>query len=176
MSVAATRCESPSNTLMVLNRDQPNITDTHSLCISPMYNQYKEWELLVEQIELQKFLGAAEITLYELHVASEIKQVMKSYTKDPDENVNLVQWKFPAAGRKTNVWCQHAALNDCLYRMAHKHKYVTVTDMDEILVPRKEKTRTNSLRNSMTKIQLLELFCSNMLTSEGTPLQRHQFL
>ena len=151
VSVAATRCETPTNTLMILNRERPNLTDTHGLCISPMYGKYKEWELLVEQIELQKLLGAAEITLYELHVASEIVEVVKTYTDDPTENVNLVQWKFPP-GYITNVWCQRAALNDCIYRMGHKHRYVTITDMDEILVPRKEKTWTELIKRLHSQV------------------------
>ena len=138
VSVTGIRCEEPSNHLMILNRDNYKKTNTHALCISPMYNRFNAWELLIEQIELQSLLGAAEVTLYDLSVSEQMRNVLDNYLSDKTINVNVIKWPFPPL--RSNVWCQHCAINDCLYRMGHKHKYVTSNDMDEILVPRVVKT------------------------------------
>ena len=134
VSITAMPCSPPGNHLKVLNRDVVEKTDTHALCVSPIYGKFKNWTMVIENFEIHKLLGASEITTYNFSVNSMTDKVLKSYANDDEENVNIIQWSYPPL--KSNVWCQRGALNDCLYRMGHKHKYVTITDMDEILVPR----------------------------------------
>ena len=136
VSITPTRClRQPGNELMVLNRKLIKKTDTHALCISALYNRWSGWEMIIEMFETHKLLGASEITIYNYSVSPETNRTLRSYITDKNEAVNVVQWPFPGH-LQSNVHCQRGALNDCIYRMGHRHRYVTITDLDEILVPR----------------------------------------
>ena len=140
VSVGPRRCATPKTMLMVLNRKrrvaQPN---SHALCISPLYNHFDNWKMVIEWFEMHKLFGAKEITIY-LHTAADpTLKTLRSYTTDKTEKVNVIGWPFPAY-YDSSVNCQRAALNDCLYRMGYYHRYVTITDLDEMLVPRVTET------------------------------------
>ncbi|KAI0218077.1 hypothetical protein LSAT2_030187 [Lamellibrachia satsuma] len=140
VSISPVRClAQPGNELMVLNRKPVQKTDTHALCISALYNRWGDWEMIIEMFEVHKLLGASEITIYNYSVAPETDRTLRSYTTDKNDIVNVVRWPFPGH-LQSNVHCQRGALNDCIYRMGHRHRYVTITDLDEILVPRSVNT------------------------------------
>ncbi|KAI0218075.1 hypothetical protein LSAT2_030185 [Lamellibrachia satsuma] len=136
VSVGAYRCTPSGNTLMVLNRKRRVVqTNTHALCISPLYNTFPQWKMVIEVFELHKLLGAKEITIYMQTASDKTRKTLISYMLDKTEKVNVIRWPFPSH-YVSSVNCQRAALNDCLYRMGYKHRYVSVTDLDEVLVPR----------------------------------------
>ena len=138
VSIVPKPCVRPENALKVLNRKRV-IKGEHALCISPVYGFFKNWTMIAEMIELHKLLGAEEITMYIYSAHSDTDKLLEQYAGDPKENINVVDWRsFPPV--RSNVWCQRGALNDCLYRMGHKYKYVTITDLDEVLVPRATRT------------------------------------
>ena len=135
VSITAEPCTTASNALLVLNRERVEKTSTHALCISLLYNHFDLWEMIVEIFEMHKILGADEIAIYNFSISAETNKTLWNYLSDENRFVNVIQWPFPWQ-LVSNIWSQHAAVNDCLYRMGHRHKYVTITDLDEILVPR----------------------------------------
>ena len=136
VSISPIRClQRPGNELMVLNRKPVPKSNTHALCISALYNRWRGWEMIIEMFEIHKLLGASEITIYNQSMSTESNRTLHTYIADTNEAVNVIQWKFPGH-LQSNVHCQRGALNDCMYRMGHRHRYVTITDLDEILVPR----------------------------------------
>ena len=121
--------------LMVLNRHPPGQRGQHALCVSPLYGFFKNWTMVAEMFEIQTLLGAEAITIFQYSVTPQTRHLLETYLEDTTMKVDVVQWSsFPRL--KSNVWCQRGALNDCLYRMGAHYEYVTVTDLDEILVPR----------------------------------------
>lgn len=157
VSVTPQPCTAHSNTLLVLNREPVQKTNTHALCISLLYNQFRKWEMIAEMFEIHKIVGAAEITIYNFSIAAETDAMLRSFLADDNRFVNVIQWPFPHR-LVSNIWSQHAAVNDCLYRMGHRHKYVTITDLDEILVPRLTDTWSELLQQIEKKNRGAYLF------------------
>ncbi len=135
VSVAVEPCMSAGNVLMILHRDTVEKKNTHALCLPPLYGNFQNWTVLIEMFELHRLLGVAEIVIYSQSMGKKSKEVLQEYDGN---GVTVVEWKFPML--KSSVNCQRAALNDCLYRAGHVHRYVTITDLDEVLVPRVSST------------------------------------
>lgn len=131
VSIVPTPCAKSENNLMVVNR-KPVKKKGHGLCISPLYGKWRNWTMIAEWFEIHRLLGAEGMTIYNISVSSETNFVLRHYINR--KSATVINWDFPPV--KCNVFCQRGALNDCLYRMSHVYHYVTVTDLDEILVPR----------------------------------------
>ncbi|ELT87907.1 hypothetical protein CAPTEDRAFT_217302 [Capitella teleta] len=128
--------ETAENLLKVLDpTDEARDSNSFALCVSPVYNNFQDWLMVIEWFEIHKLIGSNEITIYNLSASPRTNKVLEFYAQSSDFQVNVVPWKFPPK-LQSNVWCQRAALNDCLYRMGMKHSHVAITDLDEILVPR----------------------------------------
>ena len=139
VSITPTPCAKPENKLMVLNRVPipRHKKDGHALCVQPLYNLFRNWTMVIEMFELHKLLGAKEITIYVFSVSEDTRKTLDLYVREStdDFRVNVLPWPWPS-GLLSNVMCQRGTLNDCYYRMRNKYKYITVTDLDEVLVPR----------------------------------------
>lgn len=136
VSVTARSCESPSNALMLLNR-LPVSTGQFSLaaCFPPVYGKFVDWTLFVEWIELYRLLGMNTAFFYNYSMDGDVSRVMDMYREERSYYVDVVQWKFPS-DKLTSYFGQRSAINDCLYRAGHTHKYVAVVDLDEVMTPR----------------------------------------
>ncbi len=141
VSVTPTPCSKASNALMVLNIHARKNTNTHALCLPPLYNYFRNWTMLVEMFELHKLMGAQGIYIYTQTVSKDTASVLRYYAT---ERVTTITWNFP--NLKAFQFSQRAALNDCLYRAGHLHRYVTVSDVDEVLVPRAASTWPELMR------------------------------
>ena len=135
VSIVPTPCATSHNNLMVLNREPVQQKQNHGLCISPLYSNWKNWTMIVEWFEIHRLLGAEGMVIYNRSISYDTHIALRHYMEDASSNVQVIQWPFPRF-YKSSVYCQRAALNDCLYRLGHTHHYVTITDLDEIIVPR----------------------------------------
>ena len=137
VSVTGTICAKPENTLMILNRVPTHQKSGHALCIQPLYNNFRNWTMIIEMFELHKLLGAKEITIYTHSISEDTRKILDSYVQEStdDFRVNAMPWLWPRE-LLSNVMCQRGTLNDCYYRMRNKYKFISVTDLDEVLVPR----------------------------------------
>ncbi|KAK2145434.1 hypothetical protein LSH36_682g01075 [Paralvinella palmiformis] len=146
VSVVPRPCDVPRNLLKIANRRAIKKTNSHALCLPPIYNHFSDWRMLVEMIELHRILGISELVIYNQSMSTEVSHVLDMYAVDPSFSVNIVQWHFPGNKLKNNVNCQRGAINDCVYRMSARHRYVTVTDLDEVVVPRNANTWPEMMR------------------------------
>lgn len=128
-----------ANVLMILNRF-PEIPaeDSFAVCFPAIYayRNFKNWELFIEWIEINKILGMDSAYFYNFSMSANTTKVFRSYATDAADSIHVVDWKFPGS-LQTSYFSQRSAINDCLYRAGHKHRYVAVLDIDELMVPRK---------------------------------------
>ena len=133
VSVTSSPCGKPSNQLLVLGRERPSEPKMDfAVCISALYNKFRNWSMVAEVFELQKILGADMITIYDYSASPAVHKVLDSFVADGSAEV--VKWPYPEI--KSNVFCQRGALNDCLYRNMYRARYVSIVDLDEIQIPR----------------------------------------
>jgi len=68
-----------------------------------------------------------------------VSKVLESYANDGDQSTGVqlttIQWNF-LPHQMINNFNQLESINDCVYRAALRHRYVAVSDLDEVLVPR----------------------------------------
>lgn len=137
VSVTARSCESPSNALMILNRIPEESIGQFSFaaCFPPIYGKMGDLTNLLEWIELYKILGIKSIFFYNFSMDADVSRALHGYQENRADHVNIIQWKFPD-GKLNSYFSQRSAINDCLYRAGHSHKYVAIVDIDEVVMPR----------------------------------------
>lgn len=137
VSVTSTSCGPASNALMVLNRFPSTVDEfSFAVCFAPVYGHSVSWSAFMEWIELHKILGMTSAWFYNFSMEANVDRVIARYSSNSSDNIHVVQWKVPE-DKLTSYFNQHGAINDCLYRAGHGHRYVTVQDIDEVMTPRK---------------------------------------
>ncbi|XP_074651120.1 beta-1,4-galactosyltransferase galt-1-like [Tubulanus polymorphus] len=107
------------------------------LCILPPEG-FESVGQILEVMELNRILGADLILLYDQawRKTDQIVLALQHYLKSGI--LDIVDWHLPLdAHDKFHRHGQTVFLNDCLYRLKNKVKYVVYTDVDEFLVPLK---------------------------------------
>ncbi|CAJ0951723.1 unnamed protein product [Ranitomeya imitator] len=105
----------------------------------------------VQAIEMYRLLGAQKVVVYKNGCSKAICQVLDYYVSIGV--LEIIPWPIDKYLRTSNVWHQNmnreiqigyygqlSSLNDCMYRNMYKSRYVTLNDMDEIILPRHHKT------------------------------------
>ena len=137
VSVTPIPCTKPKNSLMVINKAKPKPKRTFALCISAIYGKYRDWLGIAEMFEMWTLLGANEIVIYNYSLSEDTNVAMQWYRDHNSEaNITVVQWPLPKRMHLTATSFQRGVFNDCLYRQAHKHMFVAMQDLDEVIVPR----------------------------------------
>lgn len=142
VSVTAEECGKPETVVQIQNTHMPPPpSGGFEVCISTLHSRFNDWLSILEWIEIHKILGADEITFYNLSASSDINQILDSYLSDPGEHINVVNWKTPRETMYNSSYhIQRLMINDCMYRTMYRQKYVTIQDIDEIIIPRKYDT------------------------------------
>ena len=114
-------------------------------CVAPVF-RWNNTDRLVEWIELNRLLGVQNFTFYLHSVSRQVARVLEFYRSRG--LVTLVPWKLPSVIPVTtkSLWPPSAthlhyggqigAYNDCLLRNMHRAKWIMITDLDEMIVPR----------------------------------------
>lgn len=107
------------------------------LCTTITYGSTVDPMWLLEWIEFNRLLGITEINFHVSNVSDGVTRVLALYIR-----TGLVRVKPVAAPvTKSCFWCLKLAtipvLNDCMYRNMYRYRYLAVTDIDEIVVPRR---------------------------------------
>lgn len=102
---------------------------------------------LVEWIEFNRLLGITEINFHVSNVSDGVTRVLAHYIR-----TGLVRVKpVDAPIVESCFWCLKLAtipvLNDCMYRNMYRYRYLAVTDIDEIVVPRRHDSLLDLLRH-----------------------------
>ncbi|KAM9330228.1 beta-1,4-galactosyltransferase galt-1-like [Gastrophryne carolinensis] len=134
----------------VKNRPLPEFSSNFSICMSTLYGGYNNALQIVQNLEMYKILGASRVTMYITNVTQNVEKVLRHYI---DEGIlEMVSWPIDRHFKVTKKWRftpgergqigyygQTAALNDCLYRSMYKSRFVFLNDIDELILPVKDR-------------------------------------
>ena len=121
-----------------------NNTAIHS-CVAPLF-KWNNSDHLLEWMEFNLILGVNHFTFYLHSASSAVRQILELYRQRGV--VTIVPWQLPPIFPVTfeSLWPpsktrlhyggQIGAYNDCLYRNMHRAKWLMVTDLDELIVPK----------------------------------------
>ena len=106
------------------------------VCIdSPLFGPITA-RTIIENIEINKALGAEWFTFYIYSINQTSMQVLRDYANDG--TVEVVQnWGQGLPADSVNYFGQTLSINDCAYRNMYRVKYLIYTDLDEFVVPKK---------------------------------------
>ncbi|XP_077317224.1 glycosyltransferase family 92 protein F13G3.3-like [Lithobates pipiens] len=163
MSFSSTNSTNTSQDLLfeVRNRPPPPISSNFTVCLSTLYGNYNNVLQVIQSIEMYKILGSSRITVYNTNCSQDVNKVLRHYV---DEGIlDMVPWPIDRHLQTSKNWMhykglpteigyfgQTAALNDCLYRNMYKSKFVLLLDIDEILLPVKDRD-WSSMMESLQK-------------------------
>ncbi|KAF5881287.1 beta-1,4-galactosyltransferase galt-1-like isoform X2 [Clarias magur] len=120
-----------------------------AVCISVMFDYNNVLEL-VQAIEMFKILGVQKVAIYKTSCNSNVQKVLDYYIKQ--KFVELIPWKLSPHINASRGWLksvssgqlhyfgQIPALNDCVYRYMYQSRYVSLQDLDELILPMNVKT------------------------------------
>lgn len=114
-----------------------------TVCVTPLNYDFNHSNHLVEMIELNRMFGAQRFVFYNHTTGSHVTQYMRMY--EEEGIVSVIPWKLPIATDdyltkvepQIHYFGQLAALNECLMRNRFQSHFVTFTDLDEVIVPRR---------------------------------------
>ncbi|XP_072487868.1 uncharacterized protein [Notamacropus eugenii] len=116
-----------------------------TVCISPMFANYKNVLQFIQSMEMYKILGAQTVMIYKTNCSQLLEKVLEYYVDEGTAEViswpitsYLIAsstWLFDIAGGDIGYYGQVTALNDCIYRNMYRSHFVVLNDIDEILLP-----------------------------------------
>ncbi|XP_063897692.1 uncharacterized protein LOC135118768 [Helicoverpa armigera] len=130
----------PTNLLVVLDTEaKPGIEETLHICVKPFHYSYDRDQWLVEWFEMNRLLGASHFYMYNESLSRPVACLLEDYRKQG--LVTLLSWKLPILSKvEIRTEGQFAAFNDCLYRSMSRAGWLLVIDVDELVLPRRERT------------------------------------
>lgn len=151
--------EQVGNRLPVLNRNadggadrEANIVDGFAVCVKPLHYHFNRAMQLIEFIELNRILGVTHFTFYNHTIGPEVDCVLRDYARRGI--VTLLPWQHLEMVSQKEIRTEglFAAINDCLYRNMYRYRYVLMIDIDEFIVPHRNATLTDVMRESLRRI------------------------
>lgn len=151
VSLVENKCDQATNSLRVIY-NKPISSDKRqkfAVCVKGLDFLYDDLSVrLVEWIELLSILGADKIYFYDLQVHPNIRKVLDYYVDQG--KVDVTKITLPA-GKPNMPGLQHLYLkdrisqkrqhelipyNDCLYKNMYHYEYITLLDIDEVIIPK----------------------------------------
>ncbi|CAK6981465.1 uncharacterized protein LOC128359973 [Scomber scombrus] len=115
-----------------------------TVCISTMFN-FTNVLQLVQSLEMMQLLRVNRVVIYKSDCSPETQRVLDYYTKKG--LVEVIPWTISKHLKPSRGWQparypgdiqyygQIPALNDCLYRYMYQSRYVSLQDIDELILP-----------------------------------------
>ncbi|XP_041094443.1 beta-1,4-galactosyltransferase galt-1-like [Polyodon spathula] len=146
-SSAQNNASTPALSIRNINKGKPShFTYEFAVCISVMFKNYSNVLQFIQTIEMHRLLGVQKVFIYRTSSSQALDTVLGHYIKDGI--VEVIPWQItsfinvshswkPEAGGELHYNGQIATLNDCIYRNMYTSRYVALTDLDEIIIPRR---------------------------------------
>ena len=147
VSIVEKPCDTATNNLRVVY-NKPDKKKNFAVCVKGLDLLHEDLSVrLVEWIELLGILGADKVFFYELHVHPNISKVLQYYQKL--DRVDVTQLTLPG-GQPNAPGFQHmyqinkvsnkrqnelVPYNDCFYKNLYTYEYITLLDIDEVIMP-----------------------------------------
>lgn len=152
VSIVEKKCDSATNNLRVIyNRPADDRKKGFAVCVKGLDFLYDDLSVrLVEWIELLHILGADKIYFYKLNVHPNISKVLDHYEAKglvqvtpltlPGGQPNVPGLQHWFLKQKTTNKRQNELIpyNDCLYRNLYMYDFITLLDIDEIIMPKND--------------------------------------
>ncbi|XP_059472474.1 uncharacterized protein LOC132194899 [Neocloeon triangulifer] len=155
VSLVGHPCQNPSNNLRVVyNLPESGEKENFAVCVKGLNFMHSAHTSvrLIEWIELLKMLGASKIIFYELATHANISKVLDYYSRTrnvevikttlpgPYANIPEFMGTFLQKRLQVQIFQEMIQYNDCFYQNFHKFKYITLLDLDEVILPLSVKT------------------------------------
>ncbi|XP_012288579.1 uncharacterized protein LOC105704158 [Orussus abietinus] len=154
VSLVESQCDTATNNLRVIYNlpEGPGKKD-FAVCVKGLDFLHEDLSVrLVEWIELIGLLGADKIFFYELQVHPNISKVLRHYRRLgkvevtpltlPGGQPNVPAFQHMYLTKKTNHKRQNELIpyNDCLYKHMYEYEYIALLDVDEVIMPVRDRT------------------------------------
>ncbi|XP_049871795.1 uncharacterized protein LOC126370815 [Pectinophora gossypiella] len=146
VSLVERPCDRATNNLSVYY-DAPLQRHRHefAVCVKELDFLHKDKSVrLVEWIELVRLLGAHKIFIYKLRVHRNISMVLKYY--EYLDVVSVIPTTRPDHTGPKDKPVQLIAYNDCLYRNMYLYQWLVLLDIDEVIIPLRDKNWSSLMR------------------------------
>ncbi|XP_047999688.1 uncharacterized protein LOC125236803 [Leguminivora glycinivorella] len=152
VSLVEKPCDRATNCLRVHFDEPPDRAQKEfAVCVKGLDFQHEDLSVrLVEWIELLRLLGADKVFFYELQVHPNISKVLAYYRARglvestpitlPGRQPNLPGLRHVYMKKRITMKRQMELVpyNDCLYRNMYRYRWITLLDVDEVIVPRED--------------------------------------
>lgn len=170
VSIVEKECDTATNNLRVIyNRPPDGKKKGFAVCVKGLDFLYDDLSVrLVEWIELLGILGADKIYFYELQVHPNISKVLSHYEREGKVQVtpltlsggqpNVPGFQHLYLKKKTNHKRQNEIIpyNDCLYKNMYMYEFITLLDIDEVIMPKDDMTWTDLMKRVLPKARKLK--------------------
>ena len=139
VSIVTSSCRQPHNMLRIINIRHSSSGDVDyaanfSVCVPPIFDSFDNVPDLVEFIEVNRVLGAQKFQFYVDSVGPRVDPCLREYARRGI--VDIQPWTLPSDIAGVIYYHgQILAINECLYRMMYRTKYLVIQDLDEFVVP-----------------------------------------
>ncbi|XP_022698758.1 uncharacterized protein LOC111265956 isoform X1 [Varroa jacobsoni] len=148
VSILTDPCECPSNNLR-LRRQMPPPRRDFMVCVKGLFFSRDKSRELMQWLEMLYLLGAKHIHMYNYLLHKKTKKMLKFYQRYRNltlQKISLPPREYPQGmGFLKNFLVNKAwekrrlelvPYNDCYYQYKDKFDYITLLDVDELIVPR----------------------------------------
>lgn len=133
-------CGPPDATLIVSNIHARDKKYNFTVCLhKALMEHYNNAAQLVEWVEVNRLMGAEFFVLYNFSSNLELLPFINYYVHEGI--MEYRKWPLNHVEMLIENWkSQNGVMFDCTYRFMYSTKYLVMTDIDEIVVPRKHET------------------------------------
>lgn len=151
VSLSSNKCSDSSSTkLLIMNRPFESLTDIKKedlgICVqTPLYGKHS-MQSLYEFIEMNNLLGVNVFTFYTQIKLDKFSSLSQSYKNEDNLAIDIIQW--PSVFKRTtpvHYFGEILAIHDCLYRNMNRVKYLIFIDLDEVIVPVKDRSLSSMM-------------------------------
>ncbi|XP_068224432.1 uncharacterized protein [Palaemon carinicauda] len=161
VSLAEKPCDMATTNLRVINNRPPSgEKEDFAVCVKGINYPFNDLSVrLTEWFELLFLLGANKVFIYDMAVHPNVSKVLNYYKEKgkigitkltlPGQQPNIrgVSYMYLKAKIVHKRQNEVIPYNDCLYKNMYKYKYISLLDIDEVIMP----------RNSSSWRELLEI-------------------
>lgn len=159
VSLVESSCDTATNVLKVHNdRPADGVKKNFAICMKQLDFLYNDMSvILVEWLEVLFSMGVEKVTLYNVTAHENMVKVLRYYEEQgkvefrpmtlPGNQPNVPSFYhsyfYHNMGRQ--IFFEDMLFNDCFYRNMYNFKWVTVIDIDELIMPIKNLTTWNDI-------------------------------
>ncbi|CAN0368341.1 unnamed protein product [Lampetra planeri] len=116
-----------------------------AVCLPMLFGRYDRLLHLLQSVEFYRLLGASLVTVYNYSLGPNVDAALHLYAKaglanvlpwPVSEHLNVsTGWRLDRNPGDVHYYGQIGCMTDCLYRSAHRARWVFMNDIDEVVVP-----------------------------------------